>query len=35
VFLRGILPGDVCLKREEVTGDWRELHDEKFHETIL
>jgi hypothetical protein len=30
-----MLLGDFCLKREEVAGDWRELHDEKFHETIL
>lgn len=34
VSLRGKLPGDIWLKREKA-GDCRELHDEKFHETVL
>jgi hypothetical protein len=32
VFVSGALRMDLAPEREEVTGDWRKLHDEELHD---
>ena len=35
VYEKGVLRNKFWLKRDEVTGEWRKLHNEEFYVILL